>query len=206
MTLWKRIFDIISALFVIAVTWPLILWVAFQIWRKKDGPIFYVAERMKTPDTPFGLIKFRTMRAGDDTNSGVTGGDKTERITPLGAKLRRRRIDELPQLWNILKGDMSFVGPRPPLRSYVEAFPEVYADVLKSTPGVTGLATLIYNKKEARLLAQCATSEETDRVYRQVCIPAKARLDLMYQHNYRPCFDYWIIWTTLRQIFSKTPD
>jgi lipopolysaccharide/colanic/teichoic acid biosynthesis glycosyltransferase len=146
------------------------------------------------------------MRPFGKDDAGVTGGDKAARITPLGAKLRRRRIDELPQLWNILKGDMSFVGPRPPLRSYVEAYPDLYGDVLKSTPGVTGLATLKYNKREAKLLAQCATPAETDTVYRTRCIPAKAKLDLIYQRNYRPCLDYWIIWSTLRQIFSKAPD
>lgn len=205
MTLGKRGFDIISVLAVFAVTWPLILWVAFKIWREGDGPIFYVAERMKAPNRPFGLVKFRTMRQPNSDDTGVTGGDKAERISPLGAKLRRRRIDELPQLWNIFKGDMSFVGPRPPLRAYVEAYPDLYARVLKSTPGVTGLATLKYNKRESRLLAQCSSAQETDSVYRRVCIPAKAKLDLIYQCNYRPCLDYWIIWSTLRQIFSKTP-
>jgi len=75
--------------------------------------------------------------------------------------------------------------------------------VLNSRPGVTGLATLIYNKREGALLAKCETPEETDRVYCNTCIPAKAKLDLMYQRRYRPCLDYWIIWATLRQIASK---
>lgn len=202
MTLPKRLFDLISVLAVFFVTWPLILWIAYQIWREKDGPIFYIAERMRGPDRPFGLVKFRTMTASD-TNSGVTGGDKSSRITPLGKRLRQRRLDELPQLWNIFRGDMSFVGPRPPLPDYVARFPEIYDAVLQNRPGVTGLATLIFNKREGDLLAACKSSAETDDVYCRRCIPAKAKLDLIYQKNYRPCLDYWIIWQTLRQIFTK---
>lgn len=202
MTPFKRFFDVISASFVLLLVWPFLGWTAFRIWRQRDGPIFYIAERMKTPNQSFGLIKFRTMTHAVE-DAGVTGGDKDARITPLGKRLRKRRLDELPQLWNIIKGDISFVGPRPPLREYVDRFPQIYGEVLKSRPGVTGLATLVYNKREGALLATCETAEETDRVYCETCIPAKAKLDLMYQRAYRPCLDYWIIWATLRQISSK---
>lgn len=202
MTTFKRFFDVISASFVLLLVWPFLAWTAFRIWRQKDGPVFYIAERMKSPTQAFGLIKFRTMSHASE-DAGVTGGNKNARITPLGKKLRKRRLDELPQLWNIIKGDISFVGPRPPLREYVDRFPQVYGEVLKSRPGVTGLATLVYNQREGALLANCKTAEETDRVYCDTCIPAKAKLDLMYQRAYRPCLDYWIIWATLRQISAK---
>ena len=206
MTLGKRLFDIVCASGVLVLVTPVIAWISYRIWREGDGSILYVAERMRSPTDSFGLLKFRTMTQSDHPDAGVTGGDKDGRITPLGAQIRRRRLDELPQLINIIKGDMSFVGPRPPLREYVDRFPNLYAEVLKARPGVTALPTLLYNKREAALLAACKTAEETDAVYSDVCIPAKARLDFMYQRRYRPCLDYWIIWSTLRQIFSRTPD
>jgi lipopolysaccharide/colanic/teichoic acid biosynthesis glycosyltransferase len=134
-------------------------------------------------------------------DSGVSGGDKSDRVTPMGRALRRTRLDELPQLWNILWGDISFVGPRPPLRQYTEAFPETYAAVLRSRPGVTGLASLRFHKREEALLAPCATPEETDAVYRRRCVPAKAKLDLIYQKNASLCFDLALIWETAKGVF-----
>lgn len=205
MTIGKRLFDVFFASLVGLLVLPFLAWTALLIWRQKDGPVFYIAERMNRPNQAFGLIKFRTMAQASAQDQGVTGGDKSQRITPIGARLRKRRLDELPQLWNIIKGDISFVGPRPPLREYVERFPETYAKVLESRPGVTGLATLVYNKREAALLARCTTAEETDAVYCRLCIPAKAKLDLIYQSRYRPCLDCWIIWRTLRQVSSRDP-
>ncbi len=134
---------------------------------------------MQTPDRPFRLIKLRTMRS-DGANGGVTGGDKAGRVSGFQRLLRRSRMDEVPQLWNVIRGDISLVGPRPPLRQYVQAYPELYARVLQSRPGITGLATLIYHRHEERLLARCRTAAETDAVYRRRCIPRKARLDLIY--------------------------
>jgi lipopolysaccharide/colanic/teichoic acid biosynthesis glycosyltransferase len=183
--------------------WPVLLWFSLRIWWQDDGPIFYVSERMKTPEHSFGLLKFRTMRVKPD-DTGVTGPQKADRITPLGAMMRRHRFDELPQLWNILKGDISIVGPRPPLREYVERFPQIYADVLKSRPGVTGLATLAFHQREARLLADCTSAAETEEVYCRRCIPTKARLDLTYQRSATLLLDIWILWRTLRQLLMRT--
>ncbi|MFN4170986.1 MAG: sugar transferase [Pseudorhodobacter sp.] len=158
-------------------------------------PLFYVAERMKAPGQPFGLWKLRTMPVTTG-QTGVSGGDKVARITPMGRFLRRARLDEIPQLWNVFRGDMSFVGPRPPLRDYVERFPELYAQVLQSRPGITGLASLNIHGYEERLLAACRTAAETDAVYTRRCIPKKARLDLIYQENRSLCFDLVLIWRT----------
>ena len=138
-----------------------------------------------------------------ETDTGVSGGDKAARITRTGAWLRARRLDEFPQLWNILKGDLSFVGPRPPLRQYVEANPEIYAKVLQSRPGVTGLASICYHKHEAALLARCQTPEETDAVYSRICVPAKARLDLIYQRNQSMCYDFDLVFQTIGNIFRR---
>src|SRR5690606_28666329 len=106
------------------------------------------------------------------------------------------RLDEVPQLWNVLKGDMSFVGPRPPLRVYVERFPDLYAQVLRSRPGVTGLASLHFHRHEEWILARCATPEDTDAAYARRCVPRKARLDLIYQRRRNLCLDMALMWRT----------
>ena len=200
----KRLFDILLALVLLALLWPVILAVSVAILWRDGGPVFYVAERMKAPDRPFPLIKFRTMtNVPQDRNAGVTGGDKADRITPIGAKLRRYRLDELPQLVNVLRGDMSFVGPRPPLRQYTEAFPDLYARVLRTPPGVTGLATLHYHRHEERLIATATTPEQTEHIYTTRCVPRKAALDLIYQRHASVCFDIVILWRTLARVATR---
>ncbi len=196
MTPAKRLLDLVFALLLVVLLGPVMLGLLVWLWVKQGRPLFYVAERMKTPEQPFLLWKLRTMTVVD-ADAGVSGGDKAQRITPEGAWLRAKRLDEFPQLWNIIRGDLSFVGPRPPLREYVERFPEIYGQVLKSRPGVTGLATIVYHKHETALLERCETPEETDAVYSRRCVPRKARLDLIYQDHASLCFDVKIIAMTL---------
>jgi len=196
MTLPKRLFDLAIALVLSLVLLPVFLIVAALILINDGRPIFYVSERMKTPDTGFNVYKFRTMKPSKE-NTGVSGGDKGDRITKYGHAFRRTRLDELPQLWNVLKGDISFVGPRPPLRQYVEQFPEIYGPVLQSRPGITGLASLKFHAHEERLLANTKTVAETDKVYKRICIPRKAALDIIYQRNQTLCFDFYIMIKTV---------
>ena len=192
MTLTKRLMDLgLLALF-LPFAVPLGLLVAAVLLVTEGRPVFYVSERMKAPGQGFRLWKFRTMRA-DPSDWGVSGGDKAGRITTIGGFLRRSRLDELPQLWNILRGDMTFVGPRPPLRRYVEAFPALYAVVLRGRPGVTGLATLRFHRREAEILARCTTPEETEARYVRFCIPVKARLDILYLRRRSFCLDLQIL-------------
>ncbi len=203
MTLTKRLFDLFFAALLLLVLGPVLIGLLLWLLVRQGRPLFYVAERMKGVDQPFDLWKLRTMTVVA-ADSGVSGGDKDARITPAGAWLRRKRLDELPQLWNILRGDLSFVGPRPPLRQYVEAYPEIYREVLKSRPGVTGLASLVYHRHEARLLARCETPEETDATYRRICVPAKARLDLIYQRHRNLCFDFDLAFQTIGTLFRRS--
>lgn len=199
MTLAKRLFDIGLALLLGVLLAPVTLALAVLILLRDGAPVFYLSERMRGPDRPFTLVKFRTMTVVE-TDSGVSGGDKAARVTPIGRFLRKYRADEIPQLWNILRGDMSFVGPRPPLRSYVERFPTLYAQVLQSRPGITGLATLVFHRHEERLLATCASPEETDAVYARRCVPRKAALDLIYRDHQSLCFDLLILWRTFMAV------
>ena len=196
MTPTKRVFDIVLALFCAGLLiLPCFLIATFLLFVQ-GRPVFYFSERMKTHDQSFCLWKFRSMQC-TSVNIGVSGGDKAVRITPTGHFLRRTRLDEVPQLWNILRGEMSFVGPRPPLRAYVERFPNLYADVLQSRPGITGLATIIFHKREEQLLADCTTPAQTDAVYVVRCLPRKARLDLIYQKNQTLVFDIALLMATV---------
>ena len=193
----KRALDLglaLLAALVLAVPFAVLVLV---IWATQGRPILYDSLRMSAPGRPFRLWKLRTMRP-DPGDSGVTGADKADRITPMGRFLRRTRLDEVPQLWNVIRGDISLVGPRPPLPEYVDRFPDLYARVLQSRPGITGLATLVFHRHEERLLAACRTAAETDAVYARRCVPRKARLDLIYQHRRTLALDLWILGRTIR--------
>ena len=202
MTWRKRIFDLFFASLLLVILGPVLIGLLIWLLIKEGRPLFYVAERMNGVDRPFQLWKLRTMTVVDE-DSGVSGGDKAARITETGAWLRSKRLDEFPQLWNILRGDLSFVGPRPPLRQYVERYPELYGRVLKSRPGVTGLASIVYHKHVAALLERCMTPEETDRIYSEICVPAKARLDLIYQRHQNTCYDFALVFETIGNLFRR---
>lgn len=199
MTPSKRLFDLIVALLLGLILLPVVLIVAGIILLLDGRPVFYLSERMKSTTQGFTLVKFRTMKTVA-TDSGVSGGDKSARITRTGAFLRRTRLDEVPQLWNVLKGDISFVGPRPPLRQYVEAEPALYARVLRSRPGVTGLASIYFHEHEEWLLARSKSNAETDAIYRRACVPRKARLDLIYQQRRNLCMDAMLM---LKTVFRR---
>lgn len=196
MTTSKRLFDLAALLLLGLILLPVIVITGLVALVLDGRPVFYLAERMKTPTKSFRLVKFRTMTTADE-DQGVSGANKAHRVTRTGAMMRRARLDEIPQLWNVLVGDISFVGPRPPLREYVERHPETYAQVLKNRPGITGLASIKFHRHEELLLAQCTTPKETDEVYVRRCIPRKAHFDLMYQENRNLCMDAWIMVKTI---------
>ena len=196
MRMMKRLFDIIVALAIVIPLLPLIALVSLLILLRDGWPVFYISERMKLPGQGFALLKFRTMYH-DEKDMGATGAHKNNRITKTGLLLRRSRIDEIPQLWNILIGDMSFVGPRPPLRRYVERFPELYQKVLRNRPGVTGLASVYFHRHEEWLLKNAKSAEETEEIYCKRCVPRKAKLDLIYQEKQNLCMDIMLMLKTV---------
>ena len=202
MTPQKRAFDLALALVCILLLLLPVLFIAALLLLVQGRPIFFLSERMHSPDQRFLLWKFRTMRVVRN-DFGVSGGDKRGRITAIGRVLRRTRLDEAPQLWNILRGDLSFVGPRPPLPIYVSRYPELYARVLQNRPGLTGLATAVFHKREEELLAGAATSRETDAIYMRRCIPRKARLDMIYARRTTVRLDILILLQTVSRIFGR---
>ncbi|MFU8899771.1 MAG: sugar transferase, partial [Roseinatronobacter sp.] len=149
MTPSKRVFDLCFAVVLLPLVLPVLGGLVAVLWLRQGRPVFFGGERMRSSHEGFTLWKLRSMSVVA-VDTGVSGGDKAARVTPLGRVLRRSRLDELPQLLNIFRGDISFVGPRPPLRIYVERFPDLYAQVLRTRPGITGLASLVFAAHEER--------------------------------------------------------
>ncbi|MCV2870149.1 sugar transferase [Defluviimonas sp. WL0002] len=200
MTPGKRLFDLVLALVLLPLLLPAIAVVAVLVLIVDGRPVFYLGERMRDTRRAFRLVKFRTMR-GTAEGEVATGGHTQARVTCLGRALRRYRLDELPQILHVFSGKMSFVGPRPPLRRYVELHPDLYEKALRCRPGVTGLATLRFHRKETRVMAACRSAGESDAVYRRLCLPRKARLDAFYARKRSLGLDLAIIAGTLAAVF-----
>ena len=198
---WDQVFALVLCPFVFVLLGLLYIIVV----PLQGRPFIFSSERMRSADQRFLLLKIRTMNPPCEGElQSALGGDQKARITRIGMILRRTRLDELPQILNVLRGDIRFIGPRPPLARYVALYPDLYRQVLADTPpGITGLATVFLHAREERLLAACRTSEETDRVYRQLCNPIKARLDLMYRDRRSWMLNARILWMTVSRLFRK---
>lgn len=188
----KYIFDRVCALIGLIVAAPLLAVVALLIKIKMpDGPILYTQKRVGKDGKLFTIYKFRTMRVGTDQSSVSVAGES--RITPLGEKLRRYKIDELPELWNVLIGDMSFVGPRPDVPGYADCLTGTDRDILRLRPGITGPASLKYRDEEYLLSQQADPKTYND----QVIFPDKVRLNLYYLNHYSFIDDIRMILCTI---------
>lgn len=169
-------------------------------------PFFYRSERMRDRETSFMLYKIRTMTPVEDAQEMALGGHQRQRITKVGLFLRRTRLDELPQIFNVLLGDIGFIGPRPPLRRHVIACPEEYGKVLSAVrPGITGLSTVMVHRREERLLSRCRTAAETEAVYLACCLPLKLRLDTLYAKRRGLMLDLIILWRTFTRLSAFRP-
>jgi lipopolysaccharide/colanic/teichoic acid biosynthesis glycosyltransferase len=167
-------------------------------------PFLYRSERMRDADTSFMLYKIRTMEPVEGAREMALGGHQRDRVTALGRVLRRARLDELPQIFNVLSGDIGFIGPRPPLRRHVEARPHQYRQVLGTTlPGITGLSTVMVHRREERLLSRCRSAAETEAVYLTHCLPVKLRLDLLYSRRRGLLLDMLILWRTFARLMPE---
>ena len=175
----KYIFDRMAALLGLLLIWWLLIVVAVLIKVKMPGgPAIFKQTRIGRRGKPFTIFKFRTMTVGHGGSSVSVAGES--RITPLGAVLRKYKIDELPELWNVLVGDMSFVGPRPDVPGYADRLQGDDREVLELRPGITGPASLKYRNEEELLAAVDTPQEYNDTVI----YPDKVRINRYYLHNY----------------------
>jgi lipopolysaccharide/colanic/teichoic acid biosynthesis glycosyltransferase len=194
----KRMFDIVVAAVALVVLFPLLVLTALLIKLDSPGPIFFRQERIGRNFRPFGIYKFRTMVQEASAHGGLITVGEDRRITRVGRILRKTKVDEIPQLINILKGEMAIVGPRPEIRYYVELFRRDYEEILKVRPGLTDLASLKY-QNETALLGKAANPEAE---YMTRVLPEKIRLAKDYLHRSSFLFDVGLILKTLFKLFE----
>jgi lipopolysaccharide/colanic/teichoic acid biosynthesis glycosyltransferase len=171
-----RIFDILLSILGIIVLAPVLLLVYFVIVLESKGGGFYLQKRVGLNGVDFKLFKFRSMHIDADKHGLITIGGKDSRITKIGIVIRRFKLDELPQLFNVIKGDMSLVGPRPEVRKYVDLYTSEQLKVLKVRPGITDYASVEYASENELLGA----AKDPDKVYVDQIMPDKIRLNMKY--------------------------
>ena len=192
----KRLFDILTSLLVLIIGFPFGLLIALFIVLDSRGKVIYKQQRVGRNNVDFQLFKFRTMCLDADKGSQITVSDHDARITKTGAFLRKFKIDEFPQFLNILKGEMSVVGPRPAVRKYVDMYTPEQMRVLSVRPGLTEYASIRY-VNENELLAKSDNPEQT---YIQEIMPDKLKLNLKYIDEQSIWVDCKIMWQTVRAI------
>jgi lipopolysaccharide/colanic/teichoic acid biosynthesis glycosyltransferase len=193
----KRTFDFVAALLGLVLLSPLLLLVALLIKLDSSGPALFRQERMGKGFRPFYIYKFRTMVHDAPYRGGPITFGADPRITQLGRMLRKTKIDELPQLINVLLGEMSFVGPRPEVRLYVELFREDYEEILQVIPGITDLASVQY-RDEAEVLGRFPDPEAA---YVRHVLPEKIKLAKEYIRRSSLFFDIMLILKTFLKLF-----
>ncbi len=189
----KRLFDIVfSFLGLIFLSWLFII-IALAVGLTSKGGVFYKQKRVGRHNKDFVLYKFRSMKVDSDKKSLITIGNRDSRITSVGYFIRKYKLDELPQLLNVFKGDMSFVGPRPEVRYYVDMYTDDQKKVLDFRPGITDPASIAY-RNENELLS---TKDSPKEYYIQVVMPDKIRINLQYQAKRTFFSDIKIIFLTI---------
>lgn len=190
----KRMLDVVIAIVVVAMLTPLALVLALLIKLDSPGPVFFRQVRVGFHGRPFRIFKFRTMVVNADKLGGPSTTADDRRITRVGRWIRRFNLDELPQLMNVLKGEMSIVGPRPEVPQYVALFSEEEREILSVRPGITDWATL-WIRDEGRFLAG---SDDPERTYLEKIWPEKHRLALEYVRGRSLAVDFEIMGKTLK--------
>lgn len=195
----KRTTDILFSLIGLLVTSPLFLAIGTRIWLEDGSPVFYRGERVGRFGKRFKMLKFRTMVVNAEQLGGPSTADHDPRITRCGRLLRKYKLDEFPQLINVLRGEMSIVGPRPEVPFYVNQFTDEEKAILSVRPGITDYATL-WNSDEGGVLAGSADPE---RAYAEKIRPEKIRLQLVYVRNRSFMVDLGIIAQTMLTILTR---
>ncbi len=194
----KRLFDIIFSILGILILSPFLILISILVLVTSAGGAFYKQVRVGKNGKEFKLFKFRTMRTGADKAGALTIGMRDSRITSIGYYLRRYKLDELPQLFNVLMGDMSFVGPRPEVPKYVAMYTAEQRVVLTVKPGITDYASIVYSEENALL----ASAENPEELYINKVMPAKLKLNMRYIQDMGIGTDMGIILKTIGKIFG----
>lgn len=187
----KRIFDFLASLIGLLILAPVLFIIAIIIKLQMPGPVFFIQKRVGQNARLFKMVKFRSMKVDHEGNTISVKGEN--RITPLGATLRKYKLDELPELWNVVKGDMSLVGPRPDVPGYADQLQGEAAQILKLKPGITGPASLKYRNEEEIL----AEVDDPQQYNDEVIYPDKVRINLKYLKEQSLWLDLRIIACTV---------
>ncbi len=194
----KRIFDILFSLIVITCFLPVGIIISLSILLGSKGGVFYIQQRIGKSGKPFGLYKFRTMKPNADSFGQLTVGMRDPRITSIGYFLRKYKLDEFPQFINVLRGQMSIVGPRPEVKKYVDLYTSEQREVLAVKPGITDYASIEYFD-ENRILGKSSDPEKT---YVEEIMPAKLQLNKKYIVQPTLVHDLKIIFLTFKKVIS----
>lgn len=193
-----RLFDIIFSFIGLIILSPFFIIIALLVKLSSSGPVFFIQKRVGKDNVDIDLIKFRTMKKDSDKKGLLTVGGKDPRITSIGYFLRKYKLDELPQLFNVIFGSMSLVGPRPEVRKYVDLYTSEQRKVLSVRPGITDNASLEYFN-ENELLAKSNNPEQT---YIKEIMPAKLSLNMKFINNPGLGSYFGIIFRTIKRVFS----
>ena len=194
----KRFFDIVFSLTGIIILIPVYLLIAFAISIDSKGGVIYKQKRTGKANIPFDVLKFRTMRPDSFAKGALTVGSRDPRITGVGYYLRKYKLDELPQLFNVLFGEMSFVGPRPEVKKYTDVYNAKQLEVLSVRPGITDYASIKFRNENDLLSA----SDDPEKLYIDEIMPEKLKLNLNYIHDNNVFKDIKIIFDTFVAIIK----
>ncbi len=195
----KRLVDILASFFGLLFFSPILLPTIFLIWKEDKRSPFYVRLRLGKNGKSFKMIKLRSMEVDADKSGVVSSSENDTRITPIGHKIRRYKLDELIQLWNVLIGDMSLVGPRPNVKDETDLYTNVEKELFSVRPGITDFSSIVFSDEGDILKGK----DNPDLVYNQLIRPWKSRLGLIYIKNQSFLLDIKMIIYTLVEIFSK---
>ena len=195
----KRLVDILASFFGLLFFSPILLPAMFLIWKEDKRSPFYVRPRLGKNGKSFKMIKLRSMEVDADKSGVVSSSDNDMRITPIGHKVRKYKLDELIQLWNVLIGDMSLVGPRPNVKDETDLYTNVEKELFSVRPGITDFSSIVFSDEGDILKGK----DNPDLAYNQLIRPWKSRLGLIYIKNQSFLLDIKMIIYTLVEIFSK---
>lgn len=195
----KRLLDVLISLAALLVAGPVILVFLFLVWREDRHSPFYLPKRVGKDGELFTLVKIRSMVINADKSGVDSTGANDQRITTVGRIIRRFKLDELPQFWNVLVGDMSIVGPRPNVKRETDIYTAVERGLLSVKPGITDFASIVFSD-EGEILADKA---DPDIAFNQLIRPWKSRLGLFYIEHSSPALDLKLIWLTALAMMSR---